>query len=201
MQYPGSLHNHTDFSNFRLRDSINKINTLIDKAIELEHEVIAITEHETISSAIRAEKYYKKIKEKYPNFKVIRGNEIYLCRNGLNAQNFNKEVDKYFHFVLLAKDAEGHRQIRELSTRAWMRAFTERRMQRVPTYYSDLFDIIGDNPGHVIGSTACLGGALGTQLLRYKESKNEELLNKIKYWCLQMQKLFGEENFYLEMKP
>ena len=118
MQYPGSLHNHTDFSNFRLRDSINKINTLIDKAIELEHEVIAITEHETISSAIRAEKYYKKIKEKYPNFKVIRGNEIYLCRNGLNAQNFNKEVDKYFHFVLLAKDAKGHRQIRELSNRA-----------------------------------------------------------------------------------
>ena len=201
MQYPGSLHNHTDFSNFRLRDSINKINTLIDKAIELEHEVIAITEHETISSAIRAEKYYKKIKEKYPNFKVIRGNEIYLCRNGLNAQNFNKEVDKYFHFVLLAKDAEGHRQIRELSTRAWMRAFTERRMQRVPTYYSDLFDIIGENPGHIIGSTACLGGTLGTQLLRYKESKNEELLNKIKYWCLQMQKLFGEENFYLEMQP
>ena len=201
MQYPGSLHNHTDFSNFRLRDSINKINTLIDKAIELEHEVIAITEHETISSAIRAEKYYKKIKEKYPNFKVIRGNEIYLCRNGLNAQNFNKEVDKYFHFVLLAKDVEGHRQIRELSTRAWMRAFTERRMQRVPTYYSDLFDIIGENPGHVIGSTACLGGTLGTQLLRYKESKNEELLNKIKYWCLQMQKLFGEENFYLEMQP
>ena len=69
-----------------------------------------------------------------------------------------------------------------------MRAFTERRMQRVPTYYSDLFDIIGENPGHVIGSTACLGGTLGTQLLRYKESKNEELLNKIKYWCLQMQK-------------
>ena len=102
---------------------------------------------------------------------------------------------------MLAKDAEGHKQIRELSTRAWMRAFTERRMQRVPTYYSDLFDIIGENPGHVIGSTACLGGALGTQLLRYKESKNEELLNKIKYWCLQMQKLFGEENFYLEMQP
>lgn len=102
---------------------------------------------------------------------------------------------------MLAKDAEGHRQIRELSTRAWMRAFTERRMQRVPTYYSDLFDIIGENPGHVIGSTACLGGTLGTQLLRYKELKNEELLNKIKYWCLQMQKLFGEENFYLEMQP
>lgn len=28
-------------------------------------------------------------------------------------------------------------------------------MRRVPTYYNDLFEVIGKNPGHVIGSTAC----------------------------------------------
>jgi len=188
-------------SNFRLRDSINKVDTLIDKAIELGHTIVGISEHETIASSLRAEKYYKKIKKKNPEFKLILGNEIYLCRNGLNAKNFNKEVDRYFHFCIYAKDAEGHRQIRELSTRAWMRAFTERRMQRVPTYYSDLFDVIGANPGHVIGCTACLGGALGTQLLRYKETKDEKLFEKIKYWCQQMSQLFGDGNFFLEMQP
>ena len=201
LKYPGSIHCHTHFSNFRLRDSITKETQLIDKAIEMGHKCVAITDHETVSSFIRVEKYYNKIKKNNPDFKVLRGNEIYLCRNGLTAQNFNKEKDKYYHFLLIAKDLAGAKQLMELSTRAWMRAFTERRMQRVPTYYSDLFDIIGENPGHVIGSTACLGGTLGTQLLRYKELKNEELLNKIKYWCLQMQKLFGEENFYLEMQP
>ena len=68
MNYPGSLHNHSEFSNQRLRDSINRTDELIDYALEMGHEVIAITEHETISNAVKVEKYYKKIKEKNPNF-------------------------------------------------------------------------------------------------------------------------------------
>ena len=201
INYPGSLHNHTDFSNYRLRDSINTVETLIDRAIKLGHSVVAITEHETVASSIRAEKYYDKIKSDNPDFKLIRGNEIYLCRNGLNAQNFNKENDRYYHFILLAKDAIGHEQIREISTRAWSHSYTSRKMMRVPTYYQDLFDVIGSNPGHVIGSTACLGGALGTQLLKFKQNNDLVLYDKIKFWCNQLLELFGEGNFYLEMQP
>jgi len=59
MNYPGSLHNHTDYSNLRLRDCINSVSGLIDYAIELGHEVIAITDHESVSNAIKVEKYYK----------------------------------------------------------------------------------------------------------------------------------------------
>ena len=201
MQYPGSLHNHTDYSNFRLRDSINKIETLIDYAIELGHEVIAITDHETIASAVQVEEYYNKVKEKHPNFKVIRGNEIYLCRNGLNSDNFDSKKDKYYHFILLAKDLEGQKQIQEISTRAWMRSYMARGMRRVPTYYSDIVEIIGSNPGHVIGSTACLGGMLPTQLLRYRFEQSEELYNNIVNWCVQMDNLFGHGNFFLELQP
>ena len=155
LRYPGSLHNHTQYSNLRLRDCIIKENELIDYAIELGHEVVAITDHDCVSNAVKVEKYYKKIKEKNPNFKVILGNEIYLCRNGLNRDNYNSKNDKYYHFVLLAKDAIGHQQIREISTRAWKRSYMARGMRRVPTYYQDLIDIIAVNPGHVIGSTAC----------------------------------------------
>ena len=177
---------------------------MIDYAIELGHEVIAITEHESISNAIKVEKYYNKIKKDHPNFKVILGNEIYLCRDGLNGQNFNKEEDKYFHFILLAKDAIGHKQIREISTRAWMRSYMTGKMRRVPTYYQDLIDIIGTDPGHIIGSTACLGGFLGTKLIQYK-NMNFELKNdfyeKIKNWLKQMENIFGKEHFYLEMQP
>ena len=201
MKYPGSLHNHSDFSNFRLRDSINTIESLIDRAVEIGHEVIAITEHDTIASSIRAEKYYNKIKEKNPDFKVILGNEIYLCRNGLNSDNFKVGKDKYYHFILLAKDTIGHQQIREISTRAWMRSYMARGMRRVPTYYQDLIDIIGQNPGHVIGSTACIGGALGTQLLIHKETEDNVLYHKIVLWVNQMKEIFGKENFFLEMQP
>lgn len=164
--YPGSLHNHTDFSNIRLRDCINKIPDLINYAIELGHEVVAITDHETLSSFIQVEEYAEKIKEKHPDFKVIRGNEIYLTRNNLNAQNFNKDKgDDYYHFVLLAKDIEGYHQLCELSTRAWLRSYVARRMRRVPTYYRDLKEIILPNQGHIIGSSACLGGRLPRYLL------------------------------------
>ena len=201
LNYPGSLHNHTHFSNLRLRDCIVRETELIDYAIELGHQVVAITDHEAVSNAVKVEKYYKKVKEKNPDFKVILGNEIYLCRDGLNASNFVRGQDKYFHFVLLARDAVGHQQIREISTKAWLRSYMTGRMRRVPTYYSDLIEIIGKNPGHVIGSTACLGGALGTQLLRFRETNDFELLGKIKSWCVQMQSLFGKDNFFLEMQP
>ena len=199
ISYPGSLHNHDEFSNLRLRDCIIKVEDLIDYAIELGHEVVAITNHDCISGAVRVEKYYKKIKENHPNFKVIQGNEIYLCRNGLNASNYKAGQDKYYHFILLAKDAIGHKQIREISTRAWLRSYMARGMRRVPTYYNDLFEIIGANPGHVIGSTACLGGCLPTQLLKAKD--NPELMPKIHNWINQMDNLFGHGNFFFEMQP
>lgn len=67
-------------------------------------------------------------------------------------------------------------------------------MKRVPTYYQDIIDIIDSDKGHVAGSTACLGGYIPHLILnnRVDEAKN---------WLLQMKRLFGEGNFYLEMQP
>lgn len=138
-------------SNLRLRDCIIKIPDAMKYAEELGHTVIAFTDHESVSGWIKIEKEAKN----HPNLKVIRGNEIYLVRNGLNADNFNKNFDRYYHFCLYAKDKVGAKQIMEISTRAWKRSYMTRGMRRVPTYYQDLIDIIGVNPGHVIGSTAC----------------------------------------------
>ena len=191
MTYPGSCHNHTEYSNLRLRDSINKIPSLMARAEELGHKVLAFTDHESVSSWVKIEKEAKK----HPNLKVIRGNEIYLVRNGLNADNYNKDVDRYFHFILLARDLVGAQQIMEISTRAWRRSYMARGMRRVPTYYQDLFDIIGVHPGHVIGSTACLGGVLPTQILR---GTSEE---KLAIWIQQMDSIFGHGNFFFEMQP
>lgn len=201
MNFPGSLHNHSDFSNIRIRDSICTIPGLIDYAIELGHEVLALTDHECISGYVDAEEYYQKIKEKNPDFKLILGNEIYLCRNGLNKDNFDISIDKYFHFILLAKDLEGNKQIRELSTRAWMRSYMARGMRRVPTYYQDLIDIIKPNKGHVIGSSACIGGALPQHILQYQKNQSEKTYREIIQWCKTMNNIFGKGNFFLELQP
>ena len=83
--------------------------------------------------------------------------------------------------ILLAVDEIGHEQIRKLSTRAYEHSFMKNRMRRVPTYYSDIEEIIGSNPGHVIASSACLGGYLGTKLLaassreKYEDYFNSEI--------------------------
>ena len=200
--YPGSLHCHSEYSNLRLRDSINRTSEMMEYAVELGHEVIGITEHESLSNHVKVEKQYKKFKEKHPNFKVILGNEIYLCRDDLQADNFERGVDQYFHFILLAKNLKGHEQLRQLSTRAWMRSYMTGKMRRVPTYYSDLLDIIGSNKGNVIGSTACLGGFLAQKLLQWRSIGYDiGFRGSIENWVRQMTDLFGEGNFFLEMQP
>lgn len=79
-------------------------------------------------------------------------------------------------------------------------------MRRVPTYYQDLEDIIGANQGHVIGSTACLGGFLPSLINKYKAAENEEekdlILNRIHVFCDYMEnKIFGKGNFFFELQP
>jgi DNA polymerase-3 subunit alpha len=189
-------------SNFRLRDCIIKEEDLINRAIELNHSVLAITDHESIAAAVRVEKLYKKVKEKNIPLKIIMGNEIYLCRDGLNNETYVHGEDRYYHFILLSKDLIGFQQICELSTRAWMRSYKSRGIRRVPTYYQDIVEVIGANPGHVIGTTACLGGMLATQLLKYRETEDEVLWKKILNWCNLMKNTFGgKDYFYLELQP
>ena len=74
-------------------------------------------------------------------------------------------------------------------------------MTRVPTYYQDLIDIIKPNPGHVIGSTACIGGFLPRKILQWNSINDENLMYKIKNWCRLMQSIFGKDDFYFEMQP
>ena len=189
-----SLHNHTEYSNLRLLDCINKVEDIIKYAHDIGLNGMAITDHEALSAHIKALKYYnQKVKddESWGNFKLILGNEIYLCRNGLNLDTYEKG-EKYPHFILLAKDAIGHAQLRELSTRAWSHSFTMF-LTRVPTYYSDIEEVIGANPGHIIASTACIGGWLGICKTNGTEHNAEGFLK----WC---KNIFGDD-FYLELQP
>ena len=90
-----SIHNHTDASNLRLLDAINRVEDLMDYAYEIGLSGLCLTEHESLSSHIRALQYYeKKCKqdERWKNFKLGLGNEIYLCRNDLEKDNIMKLI-------------------------------------------------------------------------------------------------------------
>ena len=187
-----SLHNHTAYSNIKLIDSINKVEDLIDYAYKLGLTAVAITDHDTVSAHLQAIKYFNKKYGDKDNFKLILGNEIYITREGLDESNYIPG-DKFYHLILLAKDEVGHRQIRELSSRAWRRSFV-RALLRTPTYASDLLDVISADPGHIVATTACLGGFIANQ---WREGNYEKLEGFLSF----MQELLGKDNFFIELQP
>lgn len=184
-----SLHNHTMYSNLRLIDSINKPNDLIDYAKEIGLAGLAITDHESLSGHVKALDYFNN-KYKDDDFKLILGNEIYIARNDLTADNYQKG-EPFFHFILLAKDYEGYHQMRELSSRAWARGFGAF-MTRVWTTPNDLYEIVKGR--HLIASSACIGGYLGR---KFKDGD----FAAIERFAGAMEELFGKGNWYIELQP
>ena len=76
-----------------------------------------------------------------------------------------------------------------------------RRMRHVPTYYKDLKKLL-PNPGHLVASTACLGGQLPKFILKYRETGDMNYIDTAKNWCQYMIGIFlVGSNFYLEMQP
>ena len=195
-----NCHNHTEYSNIRLLDCINKPEKLIDKAIELGLSGIAITDHECLSAHMKVNLYAEKIAEKYPNFKIALGNEIYLTETRNKGQS-------YYHFILIAKDEIGHKALRELSSIAWYNSYYDRRLERVPTLKTELEKVVLKYPGHLIATTACLGGELSSKLLKMinaeKDGDQEEVSKihkEIVDFMIFCKRLFGED-FYVECAP
>ena len=152
------VHAHTEYSNIRLIDCINHPKDLIDRAIEVGLSGCSITDHEALCSHIIVNKYAKEIKEKHPDFTIALGNEIYLT-------DTREKNQKYYHFILLAKDRLGYKGLCELSSTAWYNVYVDRRLERVPTLKSELKEIMKKYKGHIIATTACMGGELSTKLL------------------------------------
>lgn len=195
-----NCHSHTEFSNIRLVDSINKPEELIDKAIEIGLSGIAITDHESLSAHVKVNKYAKKIRETNPDFTVALGNEIYLTDSRESGQ-------KYFHFILIAKDAIGYKALKELSSIAWYNMYSDRGVERVPTLKSELIEIIHKYPGHLIATSACMGGELSTLALNFHNALNVNDTETARYYndkildFMQLMKdLFGTD-FYIEVAP
>ena len=195
-----NIHNHTMYSNIRLLDCINRPKDLIDKAIELGLSGIAITDHECLSGHMEVNQYAQKIKEKYPDFIIALGNEVYLVDE-------REPGIKYNHFILAAKDEIGHKALRELSSIAWYNTYVDRGMERVPITKKELATVMAKYKGHVVATTACMGGELSTAAYNMSLAENvndianaqifyNQICDFLKY-CLDV---FGDD-FYIECAP
>lgn len=212
------IHNHTMFSNVHVIDSINRPEQMLDYAWDLKMGGIAFTDHDCVSGAIKFEKAYEaKLEKEWKNihgneefpgyeeaskaldFRVALGNEIYLSENDVCKEN---QKDRHFyHYILVAKDAEGFKQIRQISSEAWKRGWSTGLMMRTPTISTDLFNYI--KGGHVVCSTACLAGTPARLVMQILsgEGNTNELVERLDNHLAAMQGLFGKENYYIELQP
>lgn len=189
-------HCHTMYSNVSLSaDSIIRPEQLLERAKALGLKGVAITDHAVISSHVKVLQYYLnkcKEDESWKDFTLGLGEEIYLCENGRSKETAQRG-QRYPHCIVIAKDEIGHRQLRQISSKAWDRSFTLF-VRRVPSWYSDLEEAIGNDKGHLIVTSACVGGILRNA---FDNNKSEEDAKKILDW---MQEWIGDD-FYLEIAP
>lgn len=206
---PFLIHNHSDRSNFRLRDATNTPESLIDEAIKKGLSGICLTDHETLAGCFTFWKYYEKNKDKFPDyFRVGIGNEIYLVDKDILEKVENNEPVKYNHFLLLAKNQRGYDFLKKQSSRAWQNSFMHRGMERVPTYKDELKWLMDGYKGDVIASSACLGGELPQYILQLHDAEKngdgdrfKEIRVKIHEFIMYLIDVFGKDDVYLELQP
>lgn len=191
-----SLHNHSEYSSAVLRfpDAIGHVSDYAKWCYENGLYGYAISDHQSVAGYVDLEQAIDAINPDH-KFVHIFANEFYLLSIEENSLiNSETERPTYWHFMVYVKDKIGLKQMYELSSRAWLRSYTYRGLLRRPSFYEDFEEVIGNNKGHLLCSSACLGGLLSKCIL---SSDNKGALSFIE-WC---QSTFGVENFYLECQP
>lgn len=195
------MHSHSDMSNIRLIDCINTVDSLVNYAVEIGLEGICLTDHEALGNWVKLDQKRQKIQKKNPNFKIGYGNEIYLVDERESNQ-------RYWHFILIAKDPIGAKMLRKLSSNSWMHSYFDRGMERVPTLKVEIEACVEEfGRGHLIASSACLGSELDYCILEMdKAERVGNLEGKAEYyyrivdfvnWC---KAVFGDD-YYFEVQP
>ena len=170
------LHVHSHYS---LLDGLPKIDELLDYAKELGMDSIALTDHGVLYGAIE---FYKKAKAK--GIKPIIGCEVYTAFEKMTDKRPNID-DKRYHLVLLAKNETGYKNLVKLVTKAHLEGF----------YYKPRIDdhLLAKHSQGLIAMTACIAGRIPRLIIAKKHKEAEEL-------ALKYQKMFGKDNFYLEIQ-
>jgi DNA polymerase III subunit alpha len=170
-----SLHNQTDFS---ILDSIISVKGLFKRAKELDQKAVAITDHGTFAAAWDALKASKEF-----DVKLIMGCEFYF------RHNLKDNDEKLKHVVLLAKNAEGYRNILTLNKLGYdTGTFLGKRIYSVIDW-----DLLNKYSNGVICLTACGNGIISRQLM-------DGDFDKAELFLLRLERIFGA-NLAIEVQP
>ena len=180
------LHVHTYYS---ILDGQSSIQRLVDKAVKDGMRGMAITDHgdmfgikefhDICNSVNKSRK-----KEGLEPFKPIFGCEMYVARRGDKSLKETKEDLGGYHLIVLAKNANGYKNLIKLVSNAWVDGFYNRprtdRME-LEKYHEDL-----------IVCSACIAGEVPAKILKGDIAGAREAIEWHK-------RLWGDD-YYLELQ-
>ncbi|MFZ9747765.1 MAG: DNA polymerase III subunit alpha, partial [Opitutaceae bacterium] len=173
------LHVHTDYS---LLDGCCRIDRLVERAVEMGMNAMALTDHGNLYGAIE---FYQQAKAR--GLKPLIGCELYLVETSrLEKHGRNDDEGKtIFHLGLLARNLRGYQNLLKLVSDAHLKGF----------YYKPRTDLdtLARHAEGLIGFTGCLASLVPQHLLHGREEEARRA-------CGRFVEIFGRENFFVELQ-
>ncbi len=171
------LHCHSEYS---LLDGACRIPDLVARAKELDQPALALTDHGNLYGAVE---FYQAAQK--AGVKPILGCEVYMAPG----DRFEKKAapggkDANYHFLLLARNLEGYRNLIQLVTAAHLES----------VYYKPRIDhkLLAKHAAGLIGTSACLKSEVAAAFLEGREADAKRLVGEYR-------EILGPENFFLEI--
>jgi DNA polymerase-3 subunit alpha len=183
------LHNHTEYS---MLDGAARVDDMVLAAKADGQRAIGITDHGNLYGVID---FYEACRRH--DVTPIIGLEAYMAANSrFDRPTRRGKIDDtggdteggqklYHHLTLLAISNEGYRNLRELSSLAYLEGY----------YYKPRLDweLLERFNGGLVATSGCLGGVVLQALLQDDYKKGLELAGRL-------QTIFGKENFFIELQ-
>ena len=170
------LHVHSEYS---LLDGACRIKTLPKRAKEMGQTSLAITDHGVMYGAVD---FYRACKKE--GIKPVIGCEVYVApRSRLDKDGlYDRE---YYHMILLCENNTGYKNLIKLVSLSFTEGFYKK-----PRIDDELLE---KYPEGLICLSACIAGEIPKKLLNgdYNAAKEK---------ALYYQKLFGKDNFFIELQ-
>ena len=170
------LHVHSHYS---LLDGAIPIGKLVKAASEYEMPALALTDHGNMFGAVQ---FYRACKS--AGVKPIIGMEAYVAP-GSRFEKKKTTAGAFFHFLLLARNEEGYRNLMRLSSLAYLEGF----------YYKPRIDkeLLAAHSAGLIGSSACLSSEINRAALN---GTDEDIRSQVEAY----REIFDPGCFYLEIQ-
>ncbi|HET7478634.1 MAG TPA: DNA polymerase III subunit alpha [Rubrobacteraceae bacterium] len=164
------LHCHSEYS---MLDGASRIKDLVSFAKDQNMPGLALTDHGVMYGAVR---FYKEAKD--AGIKPVMGCEVYVT-----ADRHDRSRAPYYHLTLLARTAEGYKNLMKLSTCGFLEGF----------YYKPRVDMemLRRHGRGIICLSGCLSAEVPTRILEGRPDEARKVL-------LEYQEIF--DAVYLEMQ-